>query len=163
MRRNLVAFLSTLTGLVLLFSYHTSLDSRAPATAATGPLTARRGRAERLVRFVVRVELVVRIELLEADHSERDEDVHRRRRPDPLGPGAGPDHRREGQDHQPLSRRRCPSGNFRDQEINSYAVPILNQEVVQAQSAQIDAVSGATVTSDGYIQSLQSAIDQAHL
>ena len=38
----------------------------------------------------------------------------------------------------------------------------VNGEVVQAQSANIDMVSGATYTSDGYIQSLQSAIDQAH-
>jgi len=37
------------------------------------------------------------------------------------------------------------------------------EEVVQAQSATIDTVSGATVTSDGYLQSLQSALDQAHL
>lgn len=56
-----------------------------------------------------------------------------------------------------------PQGNGRDLEINSYALPVLAQEVTQAQSAQIDAVSGATVTSDGYIQSLQSALDQAHL
>lgn len=56
-----------------------------------------------------------------------------------------------------------PQGNSRDLEINSYAVPVLNSEVVQAQSAQIDTVSGATVTSDGYLQSLQSAIDAAHL
>jgi major membrane immunogen (membrane-anchored lipoprotein) len=56
-----------------------------------------------------------------------------------------------------------PNGNFRDQEINSQAVPILNQEVVQVQSAQIDTVSGATVTSDGYIESLQAALDAAHL
>ncbi|KQX62053.1 FMN-binding protein [Angustibacter sp. Root456] len=56
-----------------------------------------------------------------------------------------------------------PQDNPRDQEINSYAVPVLNSEVVQAQSAQIDTVSGATVTSDGYLQSLQSAIDAAHL
>jgi uncharacterized protein with FMN-binding domain len=56
-----------------------------------------------------------------------------------------------------------PQNNGRDIEINSYAVPALNQEAVQAGSAQIDAVSGATVTSDGYIQSLQSAVDQAHL
>ena len=56
-----------------------------------------------------------------------------------------------------------PQENPRDQEINSYAVPQLNSEVVKAQSGSIDAVSGATVTSDGYIQSLQSAIDQAHL
>jgi uncharacterized protein with FMN-binding domain len=56
-----------------------------------------------------------------------------------------------------------PSDNPRDQEINSYAVPILNQEVVSAQSANIDMVSGATVTSDGYLQSLQSAFDKAGL
>ncbi|KRE55261.1 FMN-binding protein [Phycicoccus sp. Soil748] len=56
-----------------------------------------------------------------------------------------------------------PWNDHRDQEINSYAVPVLNSEVVQAQSATIDMVSGATYTSDGYIQSLQSAIDQAHL
>jgi uncharacterized protein with FMN-binding domain len=56
-----------------------------------------------------------------------------------------------------------PSGNRRDQEINGYALPVLAQEAVTAQSAQIDHVSGATVTSDGYVASLQSAIDQAHL
>ena len=56
-----------------------------------------------------------------------------------------------------------PNGNGRDQQINAYALPILNAAVVKAQSANIDAVSGATVTSDGYISSLQSAIDQAHL
>jgi len=56
-----------------------------------------------------------------------------------------------------------PSGNGRDQMINSYAVPILNDETVQAGNAQIDTVSGATVTSDGYISSLQSALDAAHI
>jgi uncharacterized protein with FMN-binding domain len=56
-----------------------------------------------------------------------------------------------------------PSENPKDQEINSYAVPILNSEAVSAQSADIDMVSGATVTSEGYLQSLQSAIDAANL
>ncbi|GAB3070857.1 FMN-binding protein [Pedococcus soli] len=56
-----------------------------------------------------------------------------------------------------------PWNDHRDQEINSYAVPILNREAVASQSSTIDVVSGATYTSDGYIQSLQSAIDQAHL
>jgi uncharacterized protein with FMN-binding domain len=56
-----------------------------------------------------------------------------------------------------------PNENPKDQQINAYAVPALNAEVVQAQSASIDAVSGATVTSGGYIESLQSAIDAAHL
>ncbi len=54
-----------------------------------------------------------------------------------------------------------PQGNSRDDQINSYALPILIQETTDAQSAQIDMVSGATVTSTGYLQSLQSALDQA--
>ncbi|WP_411089175.1 FMN-binding protein [Streptomyces sp. 061-3] len=56
-----------------------------------------------------------------------------------------------------------PSDNPKDQQINSYALPTLNQEAISAQSAEIDAVSGATFTSDGYIDSLQSAIDKAGL
>lgn len=47
------------------------------------------------------------------------------------------------------------------QQINSQAGPILLQETLSAQSANIDAVSGATYTSDGYVQSLQSALDAA--
>ena len=54
-----------------------------------------------------------------------------------------------------------PSGNPRDTEINAQALPILIDETTQAQSAKIDMVSGATVTSTGYIQSLQSALDKA--
>jgi len=56
-----------------------------------------------------------------------------------------------------------PQNNDRDVMINNYALPILDQETVQKQAASIDTISGATVTSDGYLQSLQSAIDQAHL
>ncbi|MCR6689078.1 FMN-binding protein [Cellulomonas sp.] len=54
-----------------------------------------------------------------------------------------------------------PDDNPRDQAINAYAVPQLNSEVIAAQNAQIDMVSGATVTSEGYLASLQDAIDQA--
>ncbi|MFD9461712.1 FMN-binding protein [Streptomyces sp. NPDC060027] len=56
-----------------------------------------------------------------------------------------------------------PSENPRDQEINSYAIPQLRREALAAQSAGIDSVSGATYTSDGYKQSLQSALDSAGL
>jgi uncharacterized protein with FMN-binding domain len=56
-----------------------------------------------------------------------------------------------------------PDGNGRDREINDEALPELVQETLSAQSADIDMVSGATVTSQGYLQSLQSAIDQAGL
>ncbi|HZU56697.1 MAG TPA: FMN-binding protein, partial [Actinocrinis sp.] len=43
-----------------------------------------------------------------------------------------------------------PTESFRDQQINSYALPLLNQEAMSAQSAHIDVISGATYTSDGY-------------
>lgn len=56
-----------------------------------------------------------------------------------------------------------PSDNPRDQEINSYALPQLKSEALAAQSASIDTVSGASYTSDGYRQSLQSALDSAGL
>jgi uncharacterized protein with FMN-binding domain len=56
-----------------------------------------------------------------------------------------------------------PDNNGRDQEINARALPVLVQETLKAQSASIDMVSGATVTSDGYLQSLQSALDKAGL
>lgn len=56
-----------------------------------------------------------------------------------------------------------PTQNPKDLEINSYALPILVEETLQAQSASIDMVSGATVTSQGYLQSLQAAIDEADL
>jgi uncharacterized protein with FMN-binding domain len=54
-----------------------------------------------------------------------------------------------------------PDGNQRDREINDFAVPQLTQETLSAQSARIDSVSGATYTSDGYVRSLQSALDKA--
>ena len=54
-----------------------------------------------------------------------------------------------------------PSGNGRDRQINQQAIPILTSETISAQNSRIDMVSGATYTSDGYLQSLQSAIDQA--
>jgi uncharacterized protein with FMN-binding domain len=56
-----------------------------------------------------------------------------------------------------------PNNNGRDQEINAYALPVLTQETLTAQNANIDTVSGATVTSDGYLQSRQAALDAAHL
>lgn len=51
----------------------------------------------------------------------------------------------------------------RSVEISNYAAPILRTEALSAQSASIQSVSGATYTSDGYISSLQAAIDKAGL
>ncbi|WP_030672674.1 FMN-binding protein [Streptomyces cellulosae] len=53
----------------------------------------------------------------------------------------------------------APKGGTSDQKT-ALSVPKLNQEAVAAQSADIDAVSGATYTSDGYKKSLQSALDK---
>jgi uncharacterized protein with FMN-binding domain len=47
------------------------------------------------------------------------------------------------------------------QQIDAMAIPQLTKEALAAQSAKINAVSGASYTSQGYIQSLQSALDQA--
>lgn len=47
------------------------------------------------------------------------------------------------------------------QQIDANAIPQLTRETLTAQSARIDAVSGATYTSAGYIKSLQSALDKA--
>jgi uncharacterized protein with FMN-binding domain len=56
-----------------------------------------------------------------------------------------------------------PTNTERDDQINAFAIPELNQETLAAGSARIDAVSGATYTSAGYIGSLQSAVDKAGL
>ena len=56
-----------------------------------------------------------------------------------------------------------PQDTPRDEQINAYAIPQLNSEAVAAGSASIDSVSGATYTSQGYIGSLQSALDKAGL
>ena len=54
-----------------------------------------------------------------------------------------------------------PSDQRHSQEISAAVAPMLHDEVLQAQSAQVNTISGATYTSMGYLQSLQSALDQA--
>jgi uncharacterized protein with FMN-binding domain len=51
-------------------------------------------------------------------------------------------------------------GNYRSVSIDEQAIPILEQQALQAQSANIQGVSGATYTSQGFAQSLQSALGQ---
>ncbi len=55
-----------------------------------------------------------------------------------------------------------PTDNSRDRQINERAIPQLVSETLDAQSADIHFVSGASYTSQGYLDSLQSAIDQAN-
>jgi uncharacterized protein with FMN-binding domain len=136
MGRIVFAIMSTITALVLLFSYHTSTNSTPVVGSAVVRQNAPSGSGSATYTGDVADTrwgpVQVRITL-------------------------------EGGKISASEAVQYPQDNGRDAEINGYALPILNQEVVQQQSASIDTVSGATVTSDGYLQSLQSAIDQAHL
>ena len=51
-------------------------------------------------------------------------------------------------------------GNFRSQSIDQQSIPMLEQQALQAQSANIQGVSGASYTSAGFAQSLQAALSQ---
>jgi len=55
-----------------------------------------------------------------------------------------------------------PQDRRTSRAINSQAMPWLTQEAVQVQNANVDLISGATFTSQAFVQSLQSALDQAH-
>lgn len=55
----------------------------------------------------------------------------------------------------------APSGDPHSREVTQYAIPRLIQSTLQAQSANINAISGATYTSWAFQQSLQSALSQA--
>jgi uncharacterized protein with FMN-binding domain len=61
-------------------------------------------------------------------------------------------------DIQPVQ---LPSDDPKSSSISGYAEPLLRQSALSAQSGNIDTVSGATYTSDGYKTALQSALDQA--
>ena len=54
-----------------------------------------------------------------------------------------------------------PKDRQQSQQISRYAMPLLTSEAIQAQSAQVDVVSGATSTSGGFQQSLATALAQA--
>jgi uncharacterized protein with FMN-binding domain len=58
---------------------------------------------------------------------------------------------------------RLPTDRAESAYISQQVGPWLRTEVLQAQSANIDIISGATYTSQSYMQSLESALQQAHL
>ncbi len=55
----------------------------------------------------------------------------------------------------------APEDDPRSAGINGQAVPLLQSETLQAQSANVNVISGATITSDAYVQSLQGALQEA--
>lgn len=176
MRRITLAILSTISALMLLFSYHTSTDSQSGAGAAPTPAGA--GLKGSLA-----------VPTPSSTSSSPTRSATSRSSSSGAAPGASPSPATSSATAQTYTGDavqtqwgivqveitvangkitkaeaiQYPQGNPRDDQINQYAVPTLDQEVLAAQSANIDAVSGATVTSGGYLQSLQAAVDQAHL
>lgn len=54
-----------------------------------------------------------------------------------------------------------PNDNPNSQSINEQATPYLKQEAIQAQTANVNVISGATLTSQAFVQSMSSALNQA--
>ena len=153
MRRIVLALAGTVSGLVMLFSYHTSL--------AGGGVVAAPGTRRRL-----RHRCVGRHQLGSSGGTDARPGGSSTVTGDTVQTRWGPVQVQitvEGGQLTDVTAVQYPNGNGRDQEINAYALPVLAQEALAAQSADIDHVSGATVTSEGYVQSLQSALDQANL
>jgi uncharacterized protein with FMN-binding domain len=62
-----------------------------------------------------------------------------------------------------VSALQMPTDRARSYEITQYVTPVLHDEAIQAQSAHIDVISGATYTSEAYAESLNDALHQDHM
>jgi uncharacterized protein with FMN-binding domain len=131
--------LGTVTVLVLLFSYHTSTSSRfAPSQAAVSARERAEGPAELPESGTFDGDAVVtRFGVVQVRITVANGRITM------------------------VEAVQLPDRDRHDQLINARAVPILNAEAVREQASDVDLVSGATLTSQGYVQSLQSAIDKA--
>lgn len=173
MKRILYAILATLSGLVLLFSYRTSLGesavaapepvastgsaagvvrlpsaSASPSPAATTPSSAEPSSSAPSAAAAAPASGLADGTYVGASVSTRYGAVQVQ-----ITVSGG-----QITDAQALD---YPNADSRDRQINARAVPVLVSETLGAQSAGIDFVSGATFTSDGYQRSLQSALDKA--
>jgi uncharacterized protein with FMN-binding domain len=172
-RRITLALVSTIAALVLLFSYRTSLsgpgggaagtapagivdsagsdsaaggDSAGPADPTASPSTGRSPAAKSSTATRAPASRTVTVNGTVVDNG--------------FGPVQVQVKITSGKIVDVTTLALPPDGH--SQRINSYAVPQLRQEVLQAQSAKVDTVSGATDTSYAYVQSLQAALDAAH-
>lgn len=168
MQKIVYAVLATLSGLVLIFSYRTSLDVVQPtaitdsavANSAAAPSPTDSGSAsgstavpDRATSDTASGASATAAALTDGTYSGSAVSTRYGPVQVQIGVSAGLIADVQVTDH--------PSNSSTDRQINAYAIPILVAESTQAQSARIDMVSGASYTSQGYISSLQSAIDQA--
>lgn len=148
--------LATVATLVLLFSYHTSttgVDSAAPAgpgEAPPGVIASPPGRAGKPsatgAASSAPTPAVVNGPLVKTRYGPVQVQIR-------VTAGKIVD----------VTALRLPNTGQRDRRLSAHAAPILRREALAAQHADIDTVSGATYTSEGYRTSLQAAIDAAHL
>jgi uncharacterized protein with FMN-binding domain len=141
MRRVILAVIGTVTGLVLLLSFKThatTTSTAAPPAAVSGDSgTASTGSTGTGTRMVTGEAAETRFGAVQVRITVANGKV------------------------TTVTAVEYPTETPRDAQINAYAIPVLDQEATQAGSANIDMVSGATYTSQGYLQSLQSALDKA--
>lgn len=164
MRRTVLWAMSTLSALVLLFSYHTSTSST--LAAGTTPLTSAQAVAPPTKKTTTTGGTTTGGTTTGGTTTGGTTSASQTFTGDAVDTQYGPVQVQiTVADGKVTSAQtvQVPMEDRHDQEINSQAVPVYNGEVVDAQSAQIDVMSGATVTWGGYTQSLQSALDQAHL
>lgn len=156
MKKLIYGLLATISGLVLLFSYRTSLEAIPPeATSAGSATSAGAGTSAGTQKAPEQSSAPAGSASALADGTYTGDSASTRYGPvqvqiDVAG--------RRITDVQVVD---FPDGNGRDRQINASALPRLVSETLQVQSAEIDMVSGATYTSRGYRASLQSALDQA--
>jgi uncharacterized protein with FMN-binding domain len=149
MKRITYWFLSTLSALVLLFGYHTSTSRSMAAASSSNAVVSGAGGTSKTSSGSsssgsATSTVTVTGSVVDTQWGPVQVQITR-----------------SGDAITAVNVLQYPSGNPRDDEINAQALPILIDETKQAGSAEIDMVSGATVTSTGYIESLQSALDKA--
>ena len=149
MGRAVAAVVTTVTGLVLLLSFKSHAGSPGTATAAIAPHHTTRPSPTASAR---------------TKSSTSKATTSRTVTGDTVQTRYGPVQVQvilRGSRITDVNAVQLPQQSGRDIQIDDFAVPVLHDEALNAQSAHIDSVSGATFTSEGYIQSLQSALDKA--
>jgi uncharacterized protein with FMN-binding domain len=169
-RRTALTIVATVVGLVLLLQFKThSSGASGSSLASLGPLSSRSQGATRPSPAATRT----------PQRSSRHSQPPRHRQTSSAKPTVSATITATGQTVQtrygPVQVRivetagrltdvtaiQLPSADSHSSDIAAAAAPILRSEALRANSARIDTVSGATYTSDGYAQSLQSALDNA--
>ena len=167
MRTIIAALMGTISGLVLLFSYHTSTGTQAATVAAT---STEDGQSATTTPNAGESEAGSSSSVADESSSESSTSTSTTGSVSGTFTGAAVETRYGAVQVEITVENgvitsseaiQFPNRDRHDQQINAYAVPVLNSEAVDAQSADIDSVSGATFTSVGYARSLQSAIDEA--